>query len=146
MATHLFNAMPPLITVGPGLVGAAWARRGAGPDRRMASTSIRWSSTWSQSQPDPSESPFVSRCSGAAGTPPGACLLGNQSRDFRRPRGADADGTLAGCARLLDEDLRNVRTWLPSMDPPNSSTCYSTPANLLGLRRKGRCRRLGTRT
>ena len=50
-----------------------------------------------------------------------------------------ADGTLAGCALLLDECLRNVRTWLPEMPLGKLvDMATRTPASVLGLTRKGR--------
>jgi N-acetylglucosamine-6-phosphate deacetylase len=82
---------------------------------------------------------LVSDALAAAAAPPGASLLGNQTvisdgRVVRR-----VDGTLAGCAVLLDECVRNVRSWLP--DVPLATLidmATRTPATLLGCQHKGR--------
>src|SRR5205085_11192936 len=65
-------------------------------------------------------------------------LLGDQvivsdGRQVRRE-----DGTLAGSAMLLNQCLKNVRTWLPDLGPAVvMDMATRTPARLLGRRRKG---------
>jgi N-acetylglucosamine-6-phosphate deacetylase len=82
---------------------------------------------------------LVSDALAAAGAPAGKGLLGEQTvvsdgRVVRRP-----DGTLAGSAMLLDDGLHNVRAWLPDLCPADLVAMVTqTPADLLGLRRKGR--------
>jgi len=82
---------------------------------------------------------LVSDALAAAGVPPGPCVLGNQSLVSDGHVVRHADGTLAGCAQLLDHGVRNVRSWLPAMPPAKLiDMATRTPANLLGLPRKGR--------
>jgi N-acetylglucosamine-6-phosphate deacetylase len=49
------------------------------------------------------------------------------------------DGTLAGSVTLLDGCLRNVRAWLPNLEPATLIQMGTqTPADLLGLTTRGR--------
>jgi N-acetylglucosamine-6-phosphate deacetylase len=139
MATHLFNAMPPLHHRQPGLVGALLASEavlgliadGVHVHPLMVDLVVR--------RAGGRRVALVSDCLAAAGAPPGESLLGEQTvisdgRVVRR-----ADGTLAGSAMLLDDCVKNVRAWLPDLSPAEviaMATC--TPADLLGLTRKGR--------
>jgi N-acetylglucosamine-6-phosphate deacetylase len=139
MATHLFNAMPPLDHRRPGLVGALLASTavlgliadGVHVDPLVVDLVVNRAGS--------ERVALVSDALAAAGTPPGESRLGNQAlvsdgRVVRR-----ADGTLAGSARLLDEGLRNMHTWLPGMPPGKLIDMVTrTPADLLGLHRKGR--------
>jgi N-acetylglucosamine-6-phosphate deacetylase len=139
MATHLFNAMPPLHHRRPGLVGAV-----------LASDAVVCMIT-DGVHLDPLVVDLVIRCAGservalvsdalaAAGAPAGPSQLGDQvlisdGRQVRRP-----DDTLAGSALLLDECLKNVHSWLPKLPPGIVLDMVSgTPARLLGLEHKGR--------
>jgi N-acetylglucosamine-6-phosphate deacetylase len=139
MATHLFNAMPPLHHRRPGLVGAVLTSAavvclitdGVHLDPLIVDLVIR--SAGSQ------RVALVSDALAAAGAPAGPSLLGDQvvvsdGRQVRR-----TDGTLAGSAVLLDECLKNVRGWLPELPAGTLIDMVSgTPARLLGLKRKGR--------
>jgi N-acetylglucosamine-6-phosphate deacetylase len=139
MATHLFNAMPPLHHRQPGLVGALLASNavlgliadGVHLDPLMIDLVVR--------RAGPKRVALVSDALAAAGAPAGKSLLGEQTvvsdgRVVRRP-----DGTLAGSAMLLDDGLHNVRAWLPDLCPADLVAMVTqTPADLLGLRRKGR--------
>jgi N-acetylglucosamine-6-phosphate deacetylase len=139
MATHLFNAMPPLHHRQPGLVGAV-----------LASAAVVCLIT-DGVHLDPLVVDLVIRCAGfervalisdalaAAGVPPGPSWLGDQElvSDGRQVR--RLDGTLAGSAVLLDGCLQNVRHWLPQLPPAIvMDMATGTPARLLGLQRKGR--------
>ena len=139
MATHLFNAMPPLHHRSPGLVGAVLASDavvclitdGVHLDPLVVDLVIRCAG--------PQRIALISDALAAAGAPPGQSLLGDQvlisdGEQVRRP-----DGTLAGSAMLLDGCLKNVRGWLPKLPPATLMDMVSgTPARLLGLNRKGR--------
>lgn len=139
MATHLFNAMPPLHHRRPGLVGAVLASDavvglivdGIHVHPLMLDLVVRRCGV--------ERVALVSDALAAAGAPSGAYVLGDQTvlsdeRVVRR-----SDGTLAGSALLLDECLRNVRSWLPDIAPAGLvQMATQTPADLLGLRRKGR--------
>jgi N-acetylglucosamine-6-phosphate deacetylase len=139
MATHLFNAMPPLHHRRPGLVGALLASDailglitdGVHIDPLVVDLVIRRAGCGRVA--------LVSDALAAAAAPPGQSMLGDQvvASDGRVVR--RADGTLAGSAVLLDEGLRNVRAWLP--DVPACTlidVATRTPATLLGAARKGR--------
>jgi N-acetylglucosamine-6-phosphate deacetylase len=139
MATHLFNAMPPLHHRAPGLVGALLASKavlgliadGVHVDPLMVDLVINCAG--------PGRVALVSDCLAAAGAPPGNHQLGDQTvtsdgRVVRR-----ADGTLAGSAMMLDGCLRNIRTWFPGLAPAAVvAMATSTPAALLGCTGKGR--------
>jgi len=140
MATHLFNAMPPLHHRRPGLVGALLASNravlgliadGMHVDSLVIDLVVRRCGA--------DRVALVSDALAAAGTAPGHSVLGDQTvvsdgRVVRR-----LDGTIAGCAVLLDECLRNVRMWLPDLPPATLiKMATQTPARLLGQTRKGR--------
>jgi N-acetylglucosamine-6-phosphate deacetylase len=139
MATHLFNAMPPLHHRQPGLVGAVLASEavvclitdGVHLDPLVVDLVIRCAGS--------ERVALISDALAAAGAPAGPSLLGDQvlisdGRQVRRP-----DGTLAGSALLLDGCLKNVHDWLPTLPPTTLVDMVSgTPARLLGLERKGR--------
>jgi N-acetylglucosamine-6-phosphate deacetylase len=139
MATHLFNAMPPLHHRAPGLVGALLASAavlgiiadGVHLDRLTINVVVGRAGT--------ARVALVSDALAAAGAPPGLTVLGDQTvisdgRSVRR-----TDGTLAGSALLLDDCLRNVRGWLSHVAPAELlRMATQTPADALGLVRKGR--------
>jgi N-acetylglucosamine-6-phosphate deacetylase len=140
MATHLFNAMPPLHHRQPGLVGAMLADTrvivgliadGVHVDPLVIDLVVRTCGT--------DRVALVSDALAAAGAPPGESVLGDQTvisdgRVVRRE-----DGTLAGSAALLDMCLRNAREWLPEVPACTLiDMATRTPATLLGLTRKGR--------
>ena len=140
MATHLFNAMPPLHHRRPGLIGAVLASPlaklgliadGVHVHPLMVDLVVRRCGS--------DRVALVSDALAPAGVPPGTSRLGDQvvvsdGLSVRR-----TDGTLAGCAILLDACLRNVRQWLPDVPPAKLvEMATSTPAAALGLQRKGR--------
>ena len=140
MATHLFNAMPPLHHRQPGPVGALLASGavvgliadGVHVDRLVVDLAVRRCGA--------DRVALVSDALAAAGAPAGESALGDQrvisdGRVVRR-----SDGTLAGSAMLLDGCLRNLRGWLPDLPPGTLlKMATHTPAALLGLlSRKGR--------
>jgi N-acetylglucosamine-6-phosphate deacetylase len=139
MATHLFNAMPPLHHRQPGLVGALLASRavlgviadGVHLDPLVVDLVVRRAGVGRVA--------LVSDALAAAGAPAGESMLGDQvvvsdGRVVRR-----ADGTLAGCALLLNECLRNVRAWFPDLSPATLiDMATRTPASVLGCQHKGR--------
>jgi N-acetylglucosamine-6-phosphate deacetylase len=139
MATHLFNAMPPLHHRQPGLVGALLASRavlgviadGVHLDPLVVDLVVRRAGVGRVA--------LVSDALAAAGAPAGESMLGDQlvvsdGRVVRR-----VDGTLAGCALLLNECLRNVRAWFPDLSPATLiDMATRTPASVLGCQHKGR--------
>jgi N-acetylglucosamine-6-phosphate deacetylase len=140
MATHLFNAMPPLHHRQPGLVGAmlmdarptvGLIADGVHVDPLVIGLVVRACGT--------DRVALVSDALAAAGAPPGESVLGDQTlvsdgRIVRRK-----DGTLAGSAAMLSACLRNVRGWLPDIPACTLiDMATRTPARLLSLNRKGR--------
>jgi N-acetylglucosamine-6-phosphate deacetylase len=140
MATHLFNAMPPLHHRQPGLVGALLASDravlgliadGVHVDPLIVDLVVRRCGA--------DRVALVSDSLAPAGGPPGPAQLGDQEvvsdgRVVRR-----GDGTLAGSAMLLDDCLRNARAWLPDLPPATLvKMATQTPAAVLGRARKGR--------
>jgi N-acetylglucosamine-6-phosphate deacetylase len=139
MATHLFNAMPPLHHREPGLVGALLASTavlgliadGVHVDPLVVDLVVR--------RAGPARVALVSDALAAASAPPGVSRLGEQSLVSDGSVVRRADGTLAGSARLLDACLRNVRAWLPDLPAGELvDMATRTPAGVLGLKRKGR--------
>ncbi|MGI9146637.1 MAG: N-acetylglucosamine-6-phosphate deacetylase [Chloroflexota bacterium] len=139
LATHLFNAMPALHHRRPGLIGALLASTavlgliadGVHVDRLVVDLVVNRAGS--------ERVVLVSDALAGAGAPPGPTRLGTQSLVSDGEVVRHADGTLAGSARLLDFGLRNVRAWLPAMPPGQLvDMATRTPANLLGLRHKGR--------
>ena len=140
MATHLFNAMPPLHHRQPGLVGATLASPlatlgliadGVHVHPLMIDLVVRLCGT--------KRVALVSDALAPAGAPPGASRLGDQPVISDGLSVRRTDGTLAGCAMVLDACLRNVRQWLPDLPPAQTvEMATSTPAAVLGLQRKGR--------
>ena len=141
MATHLFNAMPPLHHRRPGLIGAVLASP-AKPRVGLIADGVHIHPLLVDLVVRRCGTDRVALASDAlapAGVAPGPSRLGDQvvvSDGLSVRRG---DGTLAGCAVLLDTCLRNVRQWLPDVPPARlMEMATSTPAAALGLERKGR--------
>lgn len=139
MATHLFNAMPPLHHRRPGLVGAVLASPvatlgliadGAHVHPLMIDLVVNRHGTGRVA--------LVSDALAPAGAPPGPSRLGDQPVISDGISVRRTDGTLAGCAVLLDACLQNARRWLPELPPAQIvEMATSTPAAALGLQRKG---------
>jgi N-acetylglucosamine-6-phosphate deacetylase len=139
MATHVFNAMPPMHHRAPGLVGALLASQavlgviadGVHLDPLIVDLVVQ--------RAGPGRVALVSDALASAAAPAGTSVLGNQTvvsdgRSVRR-----ADGTLAGSALLLDGCMRNVHEWLPRLPAAEVvRMATETPAEVLGLRSKGR--------
>jgi N-acetylglucosamine-6-phosphate deacetylase len=139
MATHLFNAMPPLHHRRPGLVGALLASDAV---LGLIADGVHV---------DPVVIDLVIRCAGAervalvsdalaaAEAPAGPSQLGDQVVVSDGRQVLRSDGTLAGSTLLLDECLKNARSWLRRLPPGVVlDMATRTPARLLGQQRKGR--------
>lgn len=142
LATHLFNAMPPLHHRMPGLVGALLASQatleviadGVHLDPLIVELVVRAAG--------PRRVAIVTDALAPAGGGPGPGVLGDQpvQSDGRAVR--RLDGSLAGSATLLPQALRNLRAWLPWLPPADLvRMATETPAAALGRQaavRKGR--------
>lgn len=138
-ATHLYNAMSPLTHRAPGAVGAVLAddrvRAGIIADGvHVHEGALRVA----YRQKGPGGLALVTDAMEAAGMPPGEYEL--SGRKVRLEDGAVRlpDGTLAGSALTMDVAVRNAVEILriPLHDAVRMAT--ETPAEVLGMRRKGR--------
>ncbi len=142
MATHLFNAMPPLHHREPGAVGALLAADGVRVGILADGVHVAAQVVALTARAIGPERLFlVSDAIAAAGAAPGPVRLGDQTvisdgRVVRR-----ADGTLSGSAMMLDEGVRNARAWMPWLCRAQIIEMASrTPARALNGRggRRGR--------
>lgn len=138
-ATHLYNAMSPLTHRAPGAVGAVLAddrvRAGIIADGvHVHEGALRVA----YRQKGPGGLALVTDAMEAAGMPPGEYEL--SGRKVRLEDGAVRlpDGTLAGSALTMDVAVRNAVEMLriPLHDAVRMAT--ETPAEVLGMRDKGR--------
>lgn len=141
MATHLFNAMPPLHHREPGLVGALLASHaslgliadGVHVDRLIVDLVVRRAGS--------KRVVLVSDALAASAAPPGESRLGEQMVVSDGTTVRRADGTLAGSARLLDECVYQVHQWLPDLGAAAVvQMATGTPARLIGATTRGRIR------
>lgn len=139
LGTHLYNAMSAMGHRAPGAVGALLAservRVGVVPDGvHVHEGALRVAYRIK----GPENLFLVTDAMAAAGMPPGDYELG--SRRVRLDDGAVRlpDGTLAGSALTMDRAVRNAAKLLgiPTRDAVRMAT--ETPADVLGMREKGR--------
>jgi N-acetylglucosamine-6-phosphate deacetylase len=139
MGTHLFNAMPPLHHRQPGLVGALLASHatlglitdGVHLDPLTVDLVVGRAGVCRVA--------LVSDALAAAGSPDGPSVLGDQAvvSDGRAVR--RSDGVLAGSSTLLEGCLKTACAWLPWLSTAEVvRMATQTPADALGLQRKGR--------
>ena len=133
-ATHLFNAMSPLLQYDPGLPGAALAeaglRFGLIPDGihvHPALVSLIWKLT------GPGRMTLVSDAMAALGMPPGKYQLGDLDVMVDETSARLPNGTLAGSILTHPQALRNLLSFT-NCRLEDALTCLTTtPAALLGL-------------
>ena len=141
-ATHLFNAMPPLLHRAPGLVGAALAdprvtvgliADGIHVHPAVVSVAAATVGTGRLS--------LVTDATAALGMPPGRYVLGGRDvvLDATSVRLA-TDGTLAGSALTAADAVRRFRSMTGWEAADALSTMTSVPARLLGLNDRGAIR------
>jgi N-acetylglucosamine-6-phosphate deacetylase len=137
-ATHLYNAMPPLSARRPGPVGAI-----LGSDRIVAGLIVDGlhldpyavRTAWRALGPDRFWS--VSDTTAALGLGDGPARLGDQDVVVSRGSVRLADGTLAGSAKSLADCVRTLWTTTGCTLAEALATATTTPARLVGDRRRG---------
>lgn len=133
-ATHLFNAMSPLMQFDPGLPGAVLAepglRFGLIPDGihvHPALVDLIWKLT------GPGRMTLVSDAMAALGMPPGKYLLGDLDVIVDQSSARLPNGILAGSILDHPQALRNLMAFT-GCSLEDALTCLTTtPADLLGL-------------
>ena len=141
-ATHLYNAMSPLIHRAPGAVGAVLdddrVRAGIIADGiHVHEGALRVA----YRQKGAEGLALVTDATEAAGMPPGAYEL--SGREVRLEDGAVRlpDGTLAGSALTMDRAARNAVALLGVSPQTAVRMATETPADILGMPEKGRIAR-----
>lgn len=137
--THLFNAMAPFSHRAPGPIGAVLADDditvGLICDGiHVDSTAVRlaWRAL------GPARMSLVSDASAALGAPFGTFRLGGIDITHDHTGVRTADGVLAGSDLALDQAVRNLVAYTGCDLAHALATVTSTPADLLGLRDRGR--------
>lgn len=136
--THLFNAMPPLHHRQPGLAGALLSHPTAtigliadGLHVHPALIALLWRLL------GPTRLNLVSDAMAALGMPPGAYRLADQQVQVQDGKATLSNGALAGSTLSPDAALRNLIQFTGCSLPHALQTLTATPANLLGLTKKG---------
>jgi N-acetylglucosamine-6-phosphate deacetylase len=139
LGTHLFNAMSGMGHRAPGAVGALLAservRAGVVPDGvHVHEGALRVA----YRVKGPENLALVTDAMAAAGMPPGDYELGGRRVRLKDGAVRLSDGTLAGSALTMDRAVRNAAGLLgiPRRDAVRMAT--ETPADVLGMREKGR--------
>ena len=133
-ATHLFNAMSPLLQFDPGLPGAVLSE----PDLRFglisdgihvhpALVNLVWKLT------GPGRVTLVSDAMAALGMPPGRYLLGHLEVIVDETSARLPNGTLAGSILDHPQALRNLMAFTGCALEDALTCLTSTPADLLGM-------------
>jgi len=137
--THLFNAMPPLHHREPGLASALLADERAtiglivdGEHVHPELVKLVWQLVGN------GRLNLVTDAMAALGMPPGRYALGEHEVIVDESTARLPSGTLAGSLLSLDTAVRNLITFTGCTLAEALPTVTSTPANLLGLPRKGR--------
>lgn len=137
--THLFNAMPPLHHREPGLAGALLANDRAtiglivdGEHVHPELVKLVWRLVGN------GRLNLVTDAMAALGMPPGRYTLGDYEVIVDETTARLPSGTLAGSLLRLDTAVRNLITYTGCTLADALPTVTRTPADLLGLRQKGR--------
>jgi N-acetylglucosamine-6-phosphate deacetylase len=136
--THLFNAMPPIEARAPGLAGAALGDSrvvvGIIPDGvhvHPAAVRLAWRAKGRQGLV------IVTDSMAAMGMPPGQYILGDYPVTVDGRAARLANNTLAGSMITMDQAVRNLATWCEVELHEAVLAASQTPAEVLGLDRKG---------
>jgi N-acetylglucosamine-6-phosphate deacetylase len=138
--THLFNAMPPLETRAPGLIGALLTTPGVvfglivdGIHVHPANVRLAWAT-----QPDGLI--LVTDAMAALGMSPGTYCLGDFDVQVDQVSARLVDGTLAGSILTANTAVANLAKFV-RCSPAQALAAFSArPADLLGLQEYGRLR------
>lgn len=137
--THLFNAMAPFSHRAPGPIGAVLADDDVtvgvicdGIHVDPTAVRLAWRSL------GPARMSLVSDASAALGSPYGTFRLGGIEITHDHTGVRTADGVLAGSDLALDRAVRNLVAYTGCDLAAALATVTSTPADLLGLRDRGR--------
>jgi N-acetylglucosamine-6-phosphate deacetylase len=138
--THLFNAMEAITARAPGLAGALLTRRGVkaglivdGLHVHPAMVRLAWEMKGKRG-----ELFLVSDAMAALGMPEGRYRLGEDEVEVKQGAVRLADGTLAGSTLSMDVALRKLMAFTGCSLAEALPALTSVPAELLGLKTKGR--------
>ena len=133
--THLYNAMPSLHHRAPGVIGAAAERESVSAELISDGYHVHPSTVRIAFRLFPGRLCLVSDALRCCGMPEGEYELGGQKVFLRGGKAMLADGTLAGAASCLTEDLRRAVSFgipLEQVIP----ACTAAPAKAAGLFRE----------
>lgn len=129
--THLFNAMPPLHHRRPGVIGAAFERKDVTIELICDGKHIHPAVVKMAFSLFPGRICLISDSLRCLGMPEGTYELGGQEVILKDGQALLPDGTLAGAASNLFDDMVNVIRWgIPPEDAILAAT--QTPARVLG--------------
>ena len=130
--THLFNAMPPIHHRAPGVIGAASERDGVTAELICDGLHVHPSAVRMAFKLFPGRICLISDALRCCGMPDGEYELGGQAVTLRCGQARLADGTLAGAASNLYEDMVNaIRFGIPLEEAVLAATL--TPAKEVGM-------------
>ena len=130
--THLFNAMPPVHHRNPGVIGAASERESVAAELICDGIHVHPSAVRMAFKLFPGRICLISDSLRCCGMPDGVYELGGQKVFLKDGQARLADGTLAGAARNLYEDMVNaIRFGIPVIDAVMAATL--TPAREVGM-------------
>ena len=129
--THLFNAMPPLLHRAPGMIAAAAERDDVAAELICDGVHIHESMIRLAFKLFPGRICLISDASRVCGMPEGVYELGGQEVIYKDGASKLHDGTIAGAASNVFEDMRNaVRFGIPLESAVKAAT--ETPAKEIG--------------
>jgi N-acetylglucosamine-6-phosphate deacetylase len=129
--THLFNAMPPLHHRRPGVIGAAFERKDVTIELICDGKHIHPAVVKMAFSLFPGRICLISDSLRCLGMPEGTYELGGQEVILKDGQALLPDGTLAGAASNLFDDMVNVIRWgIPPEDAILAAT--QTPVRVLG--------------
>jgi N-acetylglucosamine-6-phosphate deacetylase len=134
--THLYNAMTPLGSREPGMVGAALADRDAFAELIFDTHHVHPASMVAAFYAKADRLFFITDSIRASGIPAGESELGGQQVFVKNGAARLADGTLAGSVLTLDVALRNALN-AGLMLTQVSQALSSVPAAYMGLADRG---------
>ncbi len=129
--THLFNAMPPLHHRNPGVIGAAAEQEAVTAELICDGLHVHPSAVRAAFRLFPGRICLISDALRCCGMPDGEYELGGQKVILKGGLASLPDGTIAGAARNLYEDMVNVMSWgIPAEEAILAATLR--PAAVIG--------------